>query len=237
MLFVLLHLLVGSAMAALCALDADGDRYAGQDLEPDGDGDCDDLGEFPADRLGEDCDDADASIYPGAPEVLGDLVDQDCNMLEDCFADVDHDGWRTEAQDPGWGVDADCEDIGEARADQPSGDCNDGSPETHPEATELVADDVDEDCDGHEACYPDADLDDFRTNESIQSEDTDCDDPGEAHFDVKLDDCDDNDPDVHADCAPVEGALTGSDCGSGSAVLFAAGALFAARPRPKRRPC
>ncbi len=51
---------------------------------------------------------------------------------------------------------------------------------------------IDQDCDGHGVCYPDADHDDFRTTDTIQSEDADCDDAWEAHFDVQLDDCDDS---------------------------------------------
>ena len=32
-----------------------------------------------------DCDDTDASVYPGAPETPGDGIDHNCNGLDDCF--------------------------------------------------------------------------------------------------------------------------------------------------------
>ena len=39
-----------------------------------------------------DCDDADATVYPGASEQVADGVDQDCNAMELCFVDNDGDG-------------------------------------------------------------------------------------------------------------------------------------------------
>jgi len=57
-----------------------------EDLDHDGSG---------AAPCGEDCDDTDPSIHPGAAEVLADGVDQDCDGTETCYADGDGDGFRT----------------------------------------------------------------------------------------------------------------------------------------------
>ncbi|GDX80295.1 hypothetical protein LBMAG42_21060 [Deltaproteobacteria bacterium] len=238
-MFLLSLLLIGLAHAGDCALDADGDGYAGSTLAPDGDGACESAGERPPEAVGEDCDDADPDVHPGAPEVVGDLVDDDCDGVVTCFADLDLDGWRTENADPGWYPDLDCEDVGEALATQPTLDCNDGNADTWPGAPEIVGNDFDEDCDGLETCYPDADEDGFRTDEPVVSDDGDCDDPGEAHPDLKAGDCDDTDANIQDDCPPAGSALTGSGCTStgGRAALQVATAFSFVLATRRRRPC
>ena len=81
-----------------------------------------------------DCDDRDASIYPGAKEVCGDGKDNDCDGTVDDGCPgvrcVDHDG-------DGWGVGPDCK-----RAD-----CDDTRNAVFPWAAEAC-DGVDNDCDG-----------------------------------------------------------------------------------------
>lgn len=78
-----------------------------------------------------DCNDGSAAIRPGATEVCGDGVDQDCSGADlVCTSDpndLDNDGdGLTENQ----------------------GDCNDGSAAVHPGATEVCGDGIDQDCSG-----------------------------------------------------------------------------------------
>ncbi|MFO0653372.1 MAG: MopE-related protein [Polyangiales bacterium] len=152
----------------------------------DGDGD----GEAPSSlgACGTDCDDSDASIRRGAIEVEGDGVDQDCDGMEVCFWDGDRDGFRTAATRSSPDVACNTEDS-EANASQPI-DCNDGDAAIHAGAAEAVGDGIDQDCDGMEICFRDADGDGFRTDAAATGADADCGDPGEAYASAGLDCCD-----------------------------------------------
>jgi bacillopeptidase F len=82
-----------------------------------------------------DCNDADASIYPGAPEIADDGIDQDCDgqdKTSTACADADGDGYSS---GPNCGAIVDCDD-------------NDAS--IHPGATEIRSDGVDQDCNGYD---------------------------------------------------------------------------------------
>jgi hypothetical protein len=57
----------------------------GYDPGPDADGD----GWVAQSASGSDCDDGDAAVHPGAEEVIGDKVDQDCDGTADDFLDED----------------------------------------------------------------------------------------------------------------------------------------------------
>ena len=147
----------------------------------------------------DDCNDADATIFPGADEVC-DGVDQDCDgEIDDSAVDA-----------PFWYPDADTDTYGDAGAprvpacDAPAAhvanalDCDDRSPGVNPGADETAYDDVDDDCDGADLTDVDGDGHDSRV---VGGED--CDDanaavnPGalEVPYDGVDQDCQDGDAD------------------------------------------
>lgn len=149
------------------------------DLDGDGHGDAGDPGILSCSRPNEtadtadDCDDARADTYPGAPEEPYDRVDQDCSGAD--LTDVDGDGYAGKeaagddcddldvaikpgaAETPYDGVDQDCSgaDLTDVDADGHDAqvvsgdDCDDEDGEVHPEAAETWGNGAtDNDCDG-----------------------------------------------------------------------------------------
>jgi hypothetical protein len=119
--------------------DADTDADTDSDTDSDTDTDTDtgtDTGPVDADEDGSpaemDCDDADASRFPGAQEVC-DGIDQDCD------AEVDEGVTATV-----W-TDGDGDVTGYADR---TGDCDDGDAAVSPDAADDTHDGVDNDCDG-----------------------------------------------------------------------------------------
>jgi hypothetical protein len=150
-----------------------------------------------------DCLDLNADAYPGATEVLGDGIDQDCDGRELCLADPDLDGF-VDGVSTVLSEDTDCEDPGEAPATTPSGDCDPDSGSVYPGAKEVVADGVDQDCDGGDLCYADQDDDGFAdTRTTIPSTDLDCEDSGEATATQPDGDCTDDNPEIHPDADEI----------------------------------
>ncbi|MCB9679466.1 MAG: hypothetical protein H6737_30455 [Alphaproteobacteria bacterium] len=108
--------------------------------------------------IADDCNDNNNTIYAGAPEILFDGIDQDCNGVDsvECFTDSDGDGVGIPVFFVGAGLDGDCLDANESYS---SADCNDGNANIHPgfalpgviavqAAPEVCGDGVDSDCDG-----------------------------------------------------------------------------------------
>lgn len=84
----------------------------------------------------QDCDDFDAGVFPGAPELCGDGLDQDCSGADlpcaEC-PDADRDGY--------------------AAADCGGRDCDDHDPRVFPGAPEISGDGRDQDCDGGDGAF------------------------------------------------------------------------------------
>lgn len=135
-----------------------------------------------------DCNDNDNQVYPGAFEIVGDGIDENCDAQETCYQDIDNDGVRTNLTVVS--TDTDCADSGEAMAFDTAGDCDDNNSARYPGATEIVGDGVDEDCNAQELCYGDMDNDGARTTGAILSSDLDCSDAYEGQASDQLD-CDD----------------------------------------------
>ncbi len=199
---------VSPSARELCFNELDDDCDGGTDYrdeDEDGENDCDlecpDTGMDPdqdGDGVrreecgGEDCDDEDPEVYPNAPEIPYDGVDQDCDGLD--LSDVDEDGY----------------DAVEAGGE----DCDDEAPEVNPEAEEIPYDGIDNDCaDGD---LTDVDGDGFDAEE-VGGED--CDD-AEAAVNPEVEeicddgidnDCDDVADDEDADCGAT--GDTESPCG------------------------
>jgi hypothetical protein len=177
------------------------------DLDGDGSGETDD------------CDDTDASVYPGAPETWYDGIDQACDGdADDDDADGDgHDADFMRGDDcddtradvyPGardaWydGIDSDCagnddhdQDGDGVRAASGGGtDCDDTDPAVRPGAADAAYDGVDADCSG--------------------TDDYDADRDGHRPYAWGGDDCDDADPSRWEDCSGGGGGDPG-DTGEG----------------------
>lgn len=108
------------------------DANCAGDSDFDGDRDGQDSDDIPdeAGQFGTDCNDADGTVYLGAPENWYDGIDGDCSS----GSDYDQDGDGYDSSSFGFGSHDDCDD---ARAS------------VHPGATETCSDAADENCDGN----------------------------------------------------------------------------------------
>ncbi len=143
----------------LTPFDLDGDAFSTCDPVPD-------------------CDPLMGDIYPGAPEVAGDAIDQDCDGVDDCYLDADGDtfGSTTVVQ----GSSLSC--AGPHESDN-SDDCDDATPG------------ITED----RFWYTDADLDGHGTGATLGF---DC-FPPEPTASPSDADCNDADPAIHPDVPEI----------------------------------
>ena len=201
----------------------------------DGDGDtygdpadvvtaCDAPTDYVADD--QDCDDTLDTVYPGAPEVPYDGIDQDCDGSDYC--DVDEDGYlhplcggtdcdddndaiRPDAEEIWYdGVDGDCDGWSDYDSDfdgddadtYGGGDCDDNDPLVSSLVPEIYYDGFDQNCDG--LSDYDADLDGYDSDEYGGD---DCDDTNDTIYPgaPELDDGLDNDCNGYADGVDSDG--------------------------------
>jgi hypothetical protein len=197
--------------------DADPSRNGATAWYTDGDADgfgtspsitaCDPDGQHPS-AFGNDCDDADATISPGVPEVCDPSdIDEDCDgQADDDDASVTGtDAYHADADSDGYGGAASA-DRCDPDASFPlldASDCDDADPAVNPLGSEICdAADADEDCDGaaddddssasgQASFYADQDDDGFGTGSAVAR----CD--GDSAHPTDVDgDCDDADPTV-----------------------------------------
>ena len=133
-------------------------------------------------RTDDDCDDDNAQTYPAAAYA---------EPGGDCMQDNDLDGYGDAS--PPAGVTA-------------GQDCNDGAANISPASSEIKADGIDQDCDGGDVCYFDADNDGFgnTSGNPISSADLSCDGDNEAD---NLLDCDDTDASTYPGAAIYEAEI------------------------------
>ncbi len=184
-----------------CDGDVDESGSAGEstwyaDVDSDGYGDAmssEDACEVPIGYVANatDCDDSESSVNPGAIESC-DGIDDDCDGDVDESGSAGESTWYADVDSDGYGDAMSSEDACSASAGYVANgdDCDDGDASAYPGAAEIVADGIDQDCDGADSTLPDSD--------------------GDGDPDVT--DCNDADATVYTGATEVEGDGIDNDC-------------------------
>ncbi|HNP06646.1 MAG TPA: MopE-related protein [Cyclobacteriaceae bacterium] len=135
----------------------------------------------------DDCDDASASINPGAIDVTGSGIDSNCDGNYLWFVDADGDGYGASSMVSSTNPSA---GVGESAV---SGDCDDLVATTNPAGTDIAGSGIDSNCDGNYLWFVDADGDNHGSVLTIISSNST---PGVGESTTN-DDCNDGDADVY----------------------------------------
>ena len=163
-----------------------------------------------------DCDDALSAVSPSGTETCATTYDDNCDgETKDTDAvgcttryyDADGDTYGTTTGE------CRCYAVGDYDA-LVNTDCDDLSSTDNPGATETVGNGDDDDCDGTELCYDDADNDGYldTSGATLVSADSDCGDPTEGTATDPTTDCDDADSGDHPGVTETVGNGDDEDC-------------------------
>jgi hypothetical protein len=136
-----------------------------------------------------DCNDANGAVNPGATEVPGNGVDDDCNPAtpDSSCTDLDGDGYGSPAS---------------ATCAHPQLDCNDGNAAVNPGATEVPGNGLDDDCNAATSDCKDLDGDGYGS-------------PGSAACsNGSATDCNDSSASVNPGATEIPGNGVDDDCNS-----------------------
>lgn len=195
-----------------CWLDSDLDGFGSDTPATSATGSC--VGGLSVNS--DDCADGDGASYPGAAEIPGDQIDQNCDGVDTsiCYRDDDDDGFgvTTELVNV---QGQDCIVAGEAPI---GGDCDDDIGTVFPGATETADDDLDQDCNGADliTCLEDLDQDSFGSTETVPAPDGYC-DLGQ-HESAQGGDCDDTSFEISPLGSELPDDLLDQDCNGTDAI-------------------